>query len=460
MKTNKGFIFRFCFHAGVSAALCIALLVSSLPASEQQGAIQDPPARNEGTGSTRQDQLRSRILAIAEAYATYKWRATDENVFHGKDPDGIQVDTPDISFCKDGWHADGRENVGVPYSWGGFCTIEKFDEYVKKGAFAGHAHTSGEARGSRYTVGVDCSGLVSRCLDLPQKQTSLSMAGLCYRLKSYDELLPGDLLNKLDGHVVIFKEFTDESRESIRYYEAGTWRVKETVRKAKDLRRQNFFPMRYKPLDPRWVHIDFSKPDFSIRKEDAPGTWKAAPGKNRDSTAGIPIRLMKAVSGEWARYDVKQTRSPRERTVTRGLSHTDGGKIALQVISNAQGKEMITEKIHESGLTALDMIIGFGAYDQEFEKLELSDLNIENGTYETGGRKFAARGITAKVTGKFTLHGKRYPIEFSIECFQTDDLPMEGILAATYTLEVVWTDGRKMSARRSFTLREFSNPRH
>lgn len=465
MKPNKASPRRFCLHAGIVAALCAAITGFSLPASGQAESGRPAKAKPDpiytasrqadGAESGNQAELRSRILGIAEAYATHRWRATEENMFHGKDPDGVQVDTPDISFCKDGWSADGRENVGVPYSWGGFCTIEKFDEYVKKGAFAGHAHTSGEARASRYTVGVDCSGFVSRCLDLPQKQTSLSMANICYRLNSYDELLPGDLLNKLDGHVVLFKEFTDASRKEIRYFEAGNWRVKETVRKVETLKRQNFIPMRYKPLDPRWVYLDFTRATFTAENKAASGAWMpSGKGKERPQ-AVIPIPLKGARTGEWAVYDVKQTRFPQERTVTRAVSGTDSGQIRLQVISRALDKEMMTEKIYDSPVTALGMIIGFASYDQEFEKTAFTGWDIEEGTYETGGRTFDARKITAEVKGSFLLHGKRYPVEFTIDYYQSDEVPLEGMLAATYNLEVIWSDGRKMSAKRSFTLSRF-----
>jgi hypothetical protein len=449
MKTSKRVSVRSRFHVSISAATFAIVLLLCIAAPGL--AREDRAAGAEGG---KHAELRARFLAIAEAYATHRWRATEDNVFHGKDPNGTQVDTPDVSFWKDGWHADGRENVGVPYSWGGFCTIEEFDELVKKGAYAGHAHSDGQARASRYTVGVDCSGFVSRCLDLPQKQTSLSMALLCYELESYDELLPGDILNKLDGHVVLFKEFTDASRKTVRYYESGCWRVKETVRKVANLERQGFVPMRYKPLDPRWVHLDYADPAFTVKEDVAAGKWTAGAG-GKSGAGKIPVPLVQALPGEWARYDVKQRRFPKERTVTRGVAPADGGEIKLQVISSALGKEMMTEKVYDTDLEALDMIIGFASYDQEFDNVEFSEWNVEKGTYELGGRKFGARRITAGVECTMMLHGKNFPVRFAIECYQSDEVPVEGMLAATYDLEVTWSDERKMTARRSFALREF-----
>jgi len=434
---------RLC-HVSTWVVLAVLVFCSPAPAGRDGDREPDPS-----------QAMRAKILRIAEAYASHKWTATEQNVFHGKDPDGVQVDTPDDSFCKDGWHADGRQNVGLPYRWGGFCTIEEFDDYVAQGAYAGHAHTSGDARASHYCVGVDCSGFVSRCLDFPQKQTSLSMALLCYELESYDDLLPGDILNRLDGHVVLFKEFVGEGHQKICYYEAGNWRVKETVRSAENLSKLGFVPMRYKPLDPRWVHLDFSKPSFSAGSSDTAGSWQPDAGVESATLADIPNPFGSATCGEWARYHVNQTRSPRERTVTRGVSSRDGGGINLQVISTAGGKQMMTEKIYDGNIAHLDLLLGFAAYDQDFDNIELVSSCVERGTYSIARRKFDAKKITANVTCSMRLHGKNYPVDFSIECYQSAEVPLEGMLAAEYNLEVTWTGGRKMAAKRVLTLLEF-----
>jgi hypothetical protein len=106
-------------------------------------------------------------------------------------------------------------------------------------------------------------------------------------------------------------------------------------------------------------------------------------------------------------------------------------------------------------MPVLDMIMGFAAYDQDFDDVVLAAWNIDEGIYETGGRIFDARRITAGVKCKLLLHGKHYPVTFSIEYVQSDDVPAEGMLEATYDLEVTWADGRKMKAKRSFVLSEF-----
>ncbi|MFH0945558.1 MAG: hypothetical protein V2A76_10210 [Planctomycetota bacterium] len=117
------------------------------------------------------DRQREQILAIAEQYVTHEWTASEKNVFHGKTPNGIPVATPDDSFDEDGWKADGSTNVGIPYAWGGFSSSEQFDEGVAEGMYAGNVPESTGVPGTGLAVGVDCSGFVARCWDLPVKQS-------------------------------------------------------------------------------------------------------------------------------------------------------------------------------------------------------------------------------------------------------------------------------------------------
>src|SRR5262245_38126660 len=145
---------------------------------------------------SRAEELRQQVLRTAWRYATFEWRATSANVLHGDDADGVRVDTPDRSFDPAGFRADGAANRGMPYSWGGFTSIEEFQDGLQRGMFAGLVPASERAHASRFALGLDCSGFVARCLDLPVKQTTRSLDKLCYRLDDYDRLLPGDLLNK------------------------------------------------------------------------------------------------------------------------------------------------------------------------------------------------------------------------------------------------------------------------
>ncbi|MCP4711255.1 MAG: hypothetical protein GY869_21760 [Planctomycetes bacterium] len=194
---------------------------------------------------------RVEILEIAESFAGHEWQASEANILHGKDPRGVWVDTPDVSFNKDGWQADGQVNVGVPYEWGGFSSLEEFDVGIAAGKFGGNIPKGRSAGASGFCVGLDCSGYVSRCWGLRGKQSTRSIGRLCNELDSFDELLPGDIANRYDGHVVIFTEFVDEEHTQMRVYEAAVPKVKESVYEVAMMKERGYVPMRYKKLDER-----------------------------------------------------------------------------------------------------------------------------------------------------------------------------------------------------------------
>jgi hypothetical protein len=195
---------------------------------------------------------RAEVLETAAAYATHEWRGSPANVFHGDDADGVLVNTPDEGYSAGGWASDGRTNVGVPYQWGGASSIEEFDRGVAAGRPAGHVPKRREAgkrpADSRYPVGIDCSGLVSRCWRLEPRRSTYDLEVVCQRLASYDDLLPGDVLNRPYKHVVIFREFVDEGHTRIRVYEAAGPHVREAEYDVERFKNADFVPLRYKAI--------------------------------------------------------------------------------------------------------------------------------------------------------------------------------------------------------------------
>ena len=176
---------------------------------------------------------RAEVLETAAAYAAHEWQASPANVFHGKDAEGVPVDTPDEAYSKGGWASDGRTNVGVPYQWGGASSIAEFDRGVAAGRPAGHVvkrrDSAKRPEPSVYPVGVDCSGLVSQCWRLEPRRSTYDLELVCQRLASYDDLRPGDVLNRAYRHVVIFKEYVDDDHIRVRVYEAAGPHVREAV---------------------------------------------------------------------------------------------------------------------------------------------------------------------------------------------------------------------------------------
>ncbi len=226
-----------------------------------QTAIDRPgPAASAGPPVTRQE-----VMETARAYAQHSWQGTEANVFHGTDAAGVRVDTPDAGWCgPGGWYADGRTNIGVPYSWGGDSTLAEFDAGIKAGRPAG-CHLKKMRRGkhldppsSSLPVGVDCSGFVSRCWELKATRSTYNMAGVCDRLKNYDELQPGDALNKSYGHIILFAGWADDERDRMRVFEAGDSqetnrpenyeRVHEDVYNRAWLARKGYVALRYRNI--------------------------------------------------------------------------------------------------------------------------------------------------------------------------------------------------------------------
>ncbi len=208
---------------------------------------------------TRQEAIR-----MARRYAGHRWKPTAANVWHGVDPDGVRVDTPDASFkargIRPGWWVPGQVNQGVPYQWGGFSSIEEFDAGLRKGMAAGDLLSDDKQamielnlpNVSPFAVGIGASGLISRCWKLPRYHSTQELAALCETLPSYDDLLPGDILNLPGTHVILVEQFADERRRAILAYEAGSppsWKVVYNHMPISHLKRLGYQPQRFRYIE-------------------------------------------------------------------------------------------------------------------------------------------------------------------------------------------------------------------
>ncbi len=203
---------------------------------------------------------RYEIMATAVAYLNHTWRATEANRFHGVDPDGVRVDTPDAAFpapsptSYPGWWQPGGMNQGIPYQWGGFSSLEEFDRGIAAGKFAGDVATPWkrqvlEGGVSRYAVGIDCSGFISRCWKLPRPFSTRELPGLCERVVNWDDLRPGDILNTRNEHVILFARWNDPQRLGLLVYETGcppTWKVFRRALKRRPLLEYGYEAYRYR----------------------------------------------------------------------------------------------------------------------------------------------------------------------------------------------------------------------
>ncbi|MCF7734004.1 MAG: hypothetical protein K9N23_20130 [Akkermansiaceae bacterium] len=169
-------------------------------------------------------------IAIAHRLSTHSWRPFAKNILHGKDGDGIVVNTPDVTLdpqCpRKGWWVPGEVNTGVPYKWGGFDSPDSFDVAVANGLAAGDVSSPAKRRAdnaavSKQAAGVDCSGFVSRCLKLPSVHDTAQLPTVCTGLADAGDLRPGDLLNIPRRHVLLCAGWSNPERSWIYYYETG-----------------------------------------------------------------------------------------------------------------------------------------------------------------------------------------------------------------------------------------------
>jgi hypothetical protein len=204
---------------------------------------------------------RSDCLRIAEAYRTHRWRPTSQNIFHGFDHRGIRVDTPDIGYQprggeRPGWWIPNASNTGVPYQWGGFDTPASFDAALRIGKRAGDVYSESKRRllddaVSTECCGIDCSGFISRCWRLDCSHSTRELAALCEPLPSFDDLLPGDVLDKPNEHVLLFVRFLDPAHERFEAYEAGSpplWKVLKHPIPTWYVRGLDYKPFRYRNI--------------------------------------------------------------------------------------------------------------------------------------------------------------------------------------------------------------------
>lgn len=195
-------------------------------------------------------------MEIAYRYAQLEWQPEQRHVRHEKDSNGTRVDTPDASLSRHnergGWWVPGTTAKSMPYKWGGFDSPETFLKGLADGKKAGDVatrwkRTNGDAVVSDESVGIDCSGFISRCWMLPKPYSTRELPLICNPLQTWDELKTGDILLK-EGHVILFEKWNADRSEIIGY-EAGPkpfWRVNACGILKTRLIREGYQPWRYR----------------------------------------------------------------------------------------------------------------------------------------------------------------------------------------------------------------------
>lgn len=177
------------------------------------------------------------VIETALQYADYEWGATEQNVLHGTDPDGVPVDTPDVTWRGEvldcGWWKVGEVNKGVAYGWGNASTLAEFEAGLAAGKLAGNVPEDKSRYSSKHSVGVDCSGLLTICWGLPKKIATRDIPKYAEKLDSLEEIRQGDVFAKVGSHVMFFLEFLDEEKERVKNVDSTRSTGKVSVREVK-----------------------------------------------------------------------------------------------------------------------------------------------------------------------------------------------------------------------------------
>jgi hypothetical protein len=404
--------------------------------------------------------LRDRMLAIARDYASFEWQGSARNVLHGPDSDGTHVDTPDVSFDPKGWKPDGT-NHGMPYAWGGFTSIDEFRAGLAAGRPAGQIPATEHVQASAAALGLDCSGFIARCWQLPVKQSTRSLGALCYPLPDASALQPGDILDCFDSHVVLFEGWTDETHAKMKVYEAGRLAVSESVYTTAKLLQAKFQPLRYKPLDARWVPMIFADAAFSAG--DAAGRWtpdgEAAPLE----LAALPSPLHAAQPGQWARYRIPGDDPEEAGERATLVAGVQGERVDTQTETKLAGGTLDTGRNCEHAGAPLEALLDFAAPEEPLSAVALREGSLTPGRYELGGRSFPAQRLAATLTATHTVRHQDLPVTITVEVVLSPEVPLHGVLEASFTWETVWSaePGQAPLIGRHVTrllLKEFGGP--
>lgn len=421
----------------------LAPLLLAAPAPVQVGGAEAPLAAE-----------RVAILELAERFASVVWTAEERHLLHGDDPDGVPVDTPDVRLDPTGWRV-GEGNVGMPYCWGGFTSLEAFPTDLAGDSYAGHVPARGNAMSSQRTLGVDCSGLVSRCWRLPAKQSTRSLGALCYELDDYSELLPGDIVNRFDAHVALFTGWADDERTTLHVIEAARIKVAPATYTVELLRSQDYRPMRYKLLDERWRAMPEPDPvPENLRREFV----LEHAGADLDDPLPATVRAGQVRPGAWSHFDATEN-DLRGPGVTSTWMAVEGaaGTLELQRRLDAGTDTLATGGTLDLRADWVELLVEAANFSNPLQNLTLVTRSLDAGTYHLGESQLPARRVTALVEGQMLSRSTLYPVVLQLECVISDEVALLGLCELNLRLEVDYgtrEDGERVvgGAERAYAL--------
>lgn len=146
---------------------------------------------------------RETALTNAASYAAHSWTMSSANT---------------SASCLSSYESDYTAGTytGLPYDWGGYMTLEEFDDQIADGYGAG----SHSWHGSLWcTAGVDCSGYVSKVWDTDHYATSTFYAVTSEI--SLSSMERADAFNDAGSHIVLYT-YESDAGNPIFYEAAGS----------------------------------------------------------------------------------------------------------------------------------------------------------------------------------------------------------------------------------------------
>lgn len=165
---------------------------------------------------------RERAIANAREFRDVEWRVNEANYARER---AAACRVPDDVWRRPGkvLNSMGKIVTGLPYKWGGYTSAERFISHMDEGRLAGDSCTCRDPEYDYCIVpeasGIDCSGFVSQVWEIDYHTTS-NLSAVATPI-AWDDLKPGDALNKPGSHVRLFVGFEDQDELLVRVIESA-----------------------------------------------------------------------------------------------------------------------------------------------------------------------------------------------------------------------------------------------
>ena len=306
---------------------------------------------------------RVEALRIGEQYVLHQYSCTSSNLV----PNGVTAPDGDVVITPS-WLVQGA-NARIPYKWGGFSSLAQFDNGLATGKYAGDINTAGV---SSYSVGVDCSGFVSRCWQMTYHSATSSMPNITTQYASWNDLKPGDAIHKV-GHVRLFIEKAQN----------GSLRVVESAGRNWDVSYWTFALSDLASYTPRYYNNmvnDYSTQQPTLNNAFANQTGGTVLNWNCDTTNVKGYKLYASSNGaNWSLVKDENSLTTTSTTVSRS-NNSEFYRVS-SVLNNSPA-------FSESNWSN---VLGVGVYSSNKKVLLVDGFERNTGSWRGPGNNFISR---------------------------------------------------------------------